>query len=161
MIVASAMVHHWRHSSSSTAREVSEHSDRTHEIESLTVADALEMLSIIPRPPVFISLEDTPVEDLTMEQMQDLIRQQRDDLAAMARLKQEAKEERHRLALQAKRAATLQALRGGSVPSISLVDGVEGVESMAGSKRKIEVLELSDSEDDRDSLRSETMIQDS
>lgn len=82
-----------------------------------------------------------------MKELQMLVQRQREEKEATERIKQEEREDRRAQARQARRQATLQTMRGGSVPSVSLLGESNNVPSPIGCKRKAEVIELSDDDE--------------
>lgn len=112
----------------------------------LTATAALQMLSIIPHDTIPPRLEDKPIQDLTIPEMQELIHRHRAINSMAQRIKEEEKEDKHERARALRHQATLRSLRQQPIESISRVGRIKARKPKAGMKRKIEVVELSDDE---------------
>lgn len=110
------------------------------------------MLAIIPREPSPVPIEHRPVEELSLTELQELVKRQRDQEAATEKVKQEERDERAAVARKARREATLRKMTEGSITSMFKATrphdeaGDVAFVEVAGMKRKREVIEISDSE---------------
>lgn len=98
----------------------------------------MQMLGVIPRSPSPVPLEDRPIEQLSVDELQELVRRQRAQiLQSHTSIKTEDGTK-----------PKVKRERRDEVPGDDLLDndGSSDVEVVASKKRKIEVVELSDDE---------------